>query len=279
MDWGKLWKLSVMAVISGLVTLINPYSYRIYEEIVRTALDTYAKQNIMEWLPVKLNQPNALPLIIFLCLFVILFFFAWRRIDFSYLIIIIIFGYLGFSSWRNAPLLVLVTIPVWVYYVKDLTGPTLSNFLSSKWAMAVLLLIAFLLGQQRYQELVPNTKSVVELAKKGQYPYEAAQWLKDNPQSGHVFNEYNWGGFLIWQLPELKIFIDGRMAHWKQGDVEILKLHQRLSGLEEGWQSVLDRFDISWAILNASEPLGQVLKAQDWQPIYQDNIAIILKKR
>ncbi|MDZ7666367.1 MAG: hypothetical protein U5K27_13775 [Desulfotignum sp.] len=28
---------------------------------------------------------------------------------------------------------------------------------------------------------------------------------------GNLFNQYRWGGFLLWAIPDQKVFIDGRM--------------------------------------------------------------------
>jgi hypothetical protein len=39
--------------------------------------------------------------------------------------------------------------------------------------------------------------------------------LRENPPKGNVFSDYGWGGYLIWNYPEKKVFIDGRMATWK----------------------------------------------------------------
>jgi len=33
-----------------------------------------------------------------------------------------------------------------------------------------------------------------------------------------LLNEYGWGGYLIWRLPEVKVFIDGRMPHWQDAN-------------------------------------------------------------
>jgi len=49
------------------------------------------------------------------------------------------------------------------------------------------------------------------------YPTTAVTYLKntlDSRDGRNIFNWYGWGGYLIWQLPEYKTFIDGRMAVW-----------------------------------------------------------------
>ena len=38
---------------------------------------------------------------------------------------------------------------------------------------------------------------------------------KGKAPEGNMFNEYSWGVYLIWKLPEYKTFIDGRMLSWR----------------------------------------------------------------
>jgi len=42
------------------------------------------------------------------------------------------------------------------------------------------------------------------------YPEKATQFIKKNNLSGPLYNHFNWGGYLIWHLPELPVSIDGR---------------------------------------------------------------------
>lgn len=44
-------------------------------------------------------------------------------------------------------------------------------------------------------------------------PCGAVEYLRG--KRGRVYNTYEWGGFLIWQLPEMKMFVDGRMPAWE----------------------------------------------------------------
>jgi hypothetical protein len=47
------------------------------------------------------------------------------------------------------------------------------------------------------------------------YPVQAVAYLRAHPCSGHIFNDYNYGGYLIWQLPSQPVYIDGRMPSWR----------------------------------------------------------------
>jgi len=57
----------------------------------------------------------------------------------------------------------------------------------------------------------------VVLLKESQNPYpdHAVAYLHTHAPTNNIFSTYDWGGYLIWQLPEKKVFIDGRMPSWR----------------------------------------------------------------
>ncbi|MEO6954301.1 MAG: hypothetical protein ABI321_21040 [Polyangia bacterium] len=44
----------------------------------------------------------------------------------------------------------------------------------------------------------------------GRYPIRAVTWLRANHPPGPMLNSYNYGGYLLWQWPEQRVFVDGR---------------------------------------------------------------------
>src|SRR5262249_31932305 len=42
------------------------------------------------------------------------------------------------------------------------------------------------------------------------FPVRAAAFVKEHGYSGPLYNHFNWGGYLIWALPDLPVAIDGR---------------------------------------------------------------------
>src|SRR6185312_1980103 len=47
------------------------------------------------------------------------------------------------------------------------------------------------------------------------YPAAAVAYLHRHLPKQQIFSTYDWGGYLDWQLPEKKVFIDGRMPSWR----------------------------------------------------------------
>ncbi len=47
------------------------------------------------------------------------------------------------------------------------------------------------------------------------YPVDALNFMVSHGYTERVFNNFNWGGFIDWQYPNIPVFIDGRMNGWK----------------------------------------------------------------
>jgi hypothetical protein len=42
------------------------------------------------------------------------------------------------------------------------------------------------------------------------FPVKAAEFITEKGYAGPLYNDFNWGGYLIWALPQLPVAIDGR---------------------------------------------------------------------
>jgi hypothetical protein len=107
------------------------------------------------------------------------------------------------------------------------------------------------------------------------FPVDAVNWLQDNPQSGHMFNSFIWGGYMVWRLwPGQMDFIDS------QSDLtgEATKSYLTVERLEPGWQGVLQQYNVKWVIMPADSALGLELAKEGWITLYKDSTAVILRQ-
>lgn len=276
-------KLIFVFGLSVLATFFNPYHFRLYHEIFTTAFDTYAKGYISEWLPVKINDPLSRLFLIYSTFMLFLIIFSLKKIDFTYLIITIIFFFVSISSWRNLPFFILISIPFWIYLVEYLTADKLQKILKQKWLLLIMVVFFIVFINQKLNAFLPIIKSQELYAQEFAYPYQAVNFLKTNPLDGKMFNEYNWGGYLIWQYPEKKVFIDGRMPSWRlkrnNGETqEILKDFRILRDGQEGWDLLLLKYQFDFTLLYRGAPLSFELKKLGWEKIYEDDLTEIMKK-
>jgi hypothetical protein len=97
------------------------------------------------------------------------------------------------------------------------------------------------------------------------YPTEAVASLRDH--RGVLFNEYDWGGYLIFALPERPVFIDGRYIPYVG---RVFADYRTLVGVAPGWREVLERYRVAEALLEPSRPLAGALREDGWRVRAED---------
>ncbi|MGH2472730.1 MAG: hypothetical protein ACRDG6_10050 [Candidatus Limnocylindria bacterium] len=92
------------------------------------------------------------------------------------------------------------------------------------------------------------------------YPVGALDALRAD--SGVLFNEYDWGGYLIFNLPERPVFIDGRYVPYLDG---VLDDYRALVALRPRWRDLLDKYKVSELLLRPHRPLAVALREDGWR--------------
>jgi hypothetical protein len=105
----------------------------------------------------------------------------------------------------------------------------------------------------------------------------AVEYLKVEKPPGKLFNSYNWGGYLIWALPEYPVFVDGRTDLYND---ELIEQWMEIMNAKKGWQVLLARFGIGVILIENGSTLDRALQVErGWERIYKDPLAVIYKKR
>lgn len=107
------------------------------------------------------------------------------------------------------------------------------------------------------------------------FPVRAVDYLQDHAVPEPMFNNYNFGGYLVWSRgPDHKVFIDGRGDVYERGGV--LADYVRIAGLKPDAFDLLRRYRIQSCLLKRDEALATALSnSADWQRIYLDDLAAI----
>jgi hypothetical protein len=89
------------------------------------------------------------------------------------------------------------------------------------------------------------------------FPAAAARRLEvEGLPPGRGFTTYEWGGYLDFALPAFHPFLDSRSDAYPQ---QLLADYAHIDAVEPGWEVLLDRYGIRWALLPAGSPLAQLL--------------------
>jgi hypothetical protein len=79
---------------------------------------------------------------------------------------------------------------------------------ADRWQAALLpLLVVPLLGLVWWRV---TTGEGFHATLKAMYPVDAVAHVRKHRLSGPLFNSYSWGGYLMWELPDLPVSVDGR---------------------------------------------------------------------
>jgi hypothetical protein len=107
------------------------------------------------------------------------------------------------------------------------------------------------------------------------YPVKAVEYLRQHPQPTGMFNEYDWGGYLISQIsPEHKVFIDGRAEFYEY--VGILPDYVIISSAQPEALRVAARHNIQSFLVSRTGSLAMLLATSPgWQQAYTDELATI----
>jgi hypothetical protein len=105
-------------------------------------------------------------------------------------------------------------------------------------------------------------------------PAGAVAWIEEHQPEGKMFNHYNWGGYLIWQLwPDYRVFVDGRTDLYGN---DLLRNYLKVQAAQPGFDHVLDAYDVDWVLMLSGGALSTQLACRTaWSEVYQDDVATI----
>ncbi len=109
------------------------------------------------------------------------------------------------------------------------------------------------------------------------FPVRAVDWVESHRPSGKMFNDFNWGGYLLYRLwPVQRVFIDSQSDFY--GEALVRQYNQAISAGSH-WQAILDQYDIRWIIVPPWSRLAQELNSDaTWQLAFSDGTATIYTK-
>lgn len=159
-----------------------------------------------------------------------------------------------------APVLCRLLADCWDQYEPDRDRPV---------ANAVIL--AVLVGMAIW--FFPNRRELLQQVEKSN-PVKAVDFINRAGLSGNMFNDYVFGGYLIWAAPQHKVFVDGR------GDVfewtGVLEEYEKWIGLQVDPTLLLSKYKIRFCILAANTPMARVLALlPGWTKVYSDEFATV----
>jgi hypothetical protein len=108
------------------------------------------------------------------------------------------------------------------------------------------------------------------------YPAGAVAYLRQHPAQGAVFNDFNWGGYLIWNLPGQPVFIDTRTDVFEE--TGLFRQYFDLLSLKTPIESY-NRGELRYVLLPPTSPLSLLLsRLPTWRVEYRDDTAVLIHR-
>jgi len=109
-----------------------------------------------------------------------------------------------------------------------------------------------------------------------EYPKAALEFVQQQHIDGKIFNEDWWGGYMEWNAPELKPFIDGRADIFVYNGT--FNDYVKAVVIQAPFE-VLDKYKFNHVILEPAAPLAYLLEhSSAWHPIYSDKVAVLFER-
>jgi hypothetical protein len=267
--------LSILA-LSCLATLLNPFGIALLGNALSYFGNTLVT-HISEYEPYPLFSSNWWNQLVFSLLLITylasLFYKKTFGKHFPIVIMSAILMLLGFSMRRY----------LWPAYYVVLSFIFIPSFITKKYPAKYMTLIAVIISVLSIifvlQTKLPfsqfTTMSWETYCQLQQVPCsaESAAYLQKHKLINGILSYYDWGGWLIWNYPDIKPSIDGRMTEWK--DNTGYSATADYSAYINGEKSIdASPYDVVY-LPNDDSPLADVLSTlvqqKKWKVVYQDD--------
>lgn len=105
----------------------------------------------------------------------------------------------------------------------------------------------------------------------GAFPERAAAFAKQHDVRGKLFNDFHFGGYLIW-TGDSPVFVDGRsMALY---GVEFVR--EAATATDTALDALIDRYDVTVAIVPPDRRMGALQRKPGWALLFFDDVAAVL---
>lgn len=274
-------------IASIATTFINPYGPRLYGEIFKVIFSGDTNRYNFEWQSgLTTSNPAGVFLIALFVSFIILF---WKRVlKFPLPTVTNIVFFLFFlKSARHGPLFLIVGMPLLMQNADQAkneidtiykkTPPTKSFELILKTTVLVVSLFPLLLLTQDIRKASHSYRFA---------PAKAVEFLKQQQTKdrfGNLFNDFAFGGYLIFKAPDIKVFIDGRMPHWiSSNGTSAAQMYIAASGLNEktpgdAWKKIFRENKIRTVFLSKLE--RNLINTESQNNLFEDFLKNYLIKR
>ena len=279
----KAKSLGLVLLATLLACLINPYGWEILLFPIRVMSDRFIMDRVTEFLSPNFHE--VLPFKYMLLITIGALALSRTSLNVIEVSLLLLLSYMALYSARHVSLFAIVVAPILLRTLKTILHEFPNRLL------------------QFYQKRVDNLSSIdgsvkgllwpvvgaslivlLALLRNLEYgfspekfPVAATEFLKKERISGNMFNNDEFGDYLIFAARDYRVFMDGRSDMYGE---KFGNDYLRVANTLPGWKAILERYHITWVIFDSESPLTAALQEEkDWQAIYTDRVATVFVKK
>lgn len=298
---------AMLVILSLIISFVTPYGLGTWREVFSSISDPNLRFSIAEWMPALTMFDISMVFLISLSSI-----FIWKYRKKFTIFELVLFSLLliqAISSRRQLPFWAIVALPMTtkgIFYFWQSLGETkdakvkFGQVYTIAWFL-ILFIFSF--------HALFSFKEALYIGKGNFYPINAVSYLSQTIPAGEIFSDYGWGGYLILNLPEKRVFIDGRMPSWrwdKNPNTELASAFDTYNAVLGGvtdYREIFDKFGVDTVLTRKRVPtsvsglynkaenfltlfgwekndfrLLEVLEKDNWKKVYEDDVSVVYQK-
>ena len=187
---------------------------------------------------------------------------------------------LAASATRNIPLMAITTLDNLDAQMKALRSmipkklDRISKLILLSGFLSVVFILVFVAS--------PITFNNFKYGRERIYHYSAVEYINKNGcGGGNIYNDYDFGGYLILKLPAYKYYIDGRMPSWRNegGSLYIDKYFEIFKD-KEVQKEEFKKYNITCMVVySQNKSYVDFAKDNNWKTVASDNVSVLMVKQ
>jgi hypothetical protein len=258
--------LAITCAVSLLATLVNPYGWHIYQVAHDLAAQPGPLSFVMELQPLPFRNWTDYS-VLFLAFAAVAALARVRRFLPFETALFLFAAIVSFRSQRDLWIVVIIAAVILASTIEGRSTPVRLPALASL-PLTVSAVVILLLGSRLMH--IDNAELNKRLS--CTLPVKAVEAAKTRQYPGPIYNNYGWGGYLIWELRQ-PVSIDGRAA--LHGDERINRSRRTWDG-EPDWATDPQLLSAGLVVAPVKSPLTQLLRLDPkFKLTYEDQQAAL----
>lgn len=261
-------RILTIFVLSVMATIITPYGYHLYVAFF-SSVTSAANHYFPDFRAMTFHQPQDY-LLLLLTMTAFLTLGLRRSRDAFQITLLVACTALSFYSQRNIWLVTLAAVAV---IGQGVPARAEENRSAQRWAAAGFALLILTIAAAR----IPHDRAAL-LTNVGQsYPVAACDYIRDHNLPQPLFNAYEWGGFVMWYLPEYPVAIDARPSLYND---DFVSQYSQVMNADLPYSAYPAMANAGTLLLPKGSLLGEALGSLPvFKVAYSDGVSVVLQNQ